>query len=181
MNRKLTAGSLFPAMNARNIHGAAVSSPDSTGKWVHLQFRRYSGCSICNLHLQSILRRHTEIEGEHIREIVVFHSNDKALLPYQGNFPFDVIGDPDRKLNRQYGVESSLFAILNPGAWLGILKGNLAKEKPPAGEFTKRSPLGLPADFLISPDGMLKAIHYGKHGYDQWSADELLFMTRNAS
>jgi hypothetical protein len=34
--------------------------------------------------------------------------------------------------------------------------------------------LGLPADFLIGPDGTILASKHGKHVYDQWSVDELL-------
>ena len=34
--------------------------------------------------------------------------------------------------------------------------------------------LGLPADFLIAPDGRTVARKYGRHAYDQWSVDELL-------
>ncbi len=34
--------------------------------------------------------------------------------------------------------------------------------------------LGLPADFLIDPDGRVLAAHYGTHANDQWSVDDLL-------
>jgi hypothetical protein len=39
-------------------------------------------------------------------------------------------------------------------------------------------PLGLPADFLIAPDGTVLARHYGNHAYDQWSVDQLLALAR---
>ena len=35
-------------------------------------------------------------------------------------------------------------------------------------------PFGLPADFLIAPDGAMVARKYGEHADDQWSVDELL-------
>jgi len=35
-------------------------------------------------------------------------------------------------------------------------------------------PFGLPADFLIAPDGRLAAVTYGQNAYDQWTVDELL-------
>jgi hypothetical protein len=34
--------------------------------------------------------------------------------------------------------------------------------------------LGMPADFLIGPDGAVVARKYGGHADDQWSVDELL-------
>jgi hypothetical protein len=40
----------------------------------HLQFRRFAGCPICSLHLQSVAARHREIAAAGIREVVLFHS-----------------------------------------------------------------------------------------------------------
>jgi peroxiredoxin len=106
----------------------------------------------------------------------VFHSPDSSLLPYQGKFPFTVIGDPEKKLYRQFGVESSILAILDPRAWPAIVRGNMAKDKP-AGK-PEGGPLGLPADFLIGPDGKIKASHYGRHAFDQWEVDEVLALAK---
>jgi hypothetical protein len=33
---------------------------------------------------------------------------------------------------------------------------------------------GLPADFLLGPDGCVLALKYGEHADDQWSVAELL-------
>ena len=52
---------MFPPTSLTDIHGAHVSIPDARAKWTHLQFRRFAGCPICNLHLQSFLRRSEEI------------------------------------------------------------------------------------------------------------------------
>jgi hypothetical protein len=41
-------------------------------------------------------------------------------------------------------------------------------------------PLGLPAEFLVAPDGRVKAAHYGKHAYDQWSVETLLDLARDS-
>ena len=46
-------------------------------------------------------------------------------------------------------------------------RGVLGPVKPTGGRF------GLPADFLIAPDGRIAAVKYGKHTYDQWTVDEL--------
>jgi hypothetical protein len=47
-------------------------------------------------------------------------------------------------------------------------RGVLGPVKPTGGRF------GLPADFLIAPDGRVAALKYGRHAYDQWTVDELL-------
>lgn len=176
MAKKLEVGDAFPVSSLRNIHDRDVAIPDPKAKWVHVQFRRFAGCPVCNLHLRSVVNRHPEIQSAGIHEVVIFHSSNEALLPYQGQFPFDVIGDPKKSLYREAGVESSPWALLNPVAWPSILKGNLEKVKPKGGP--DGGPFGLPADFLISPDGKIVDAHYGSHAFDQWSVDELLAKAR---
>jgi hypothetical protein len=41
-------------------------------------------------------------------------------------------------------------------------------------------PLGLPAEFLVAPDGRIKAAHYGKHAYDQWPVKTLLELAQES-
>jgi hypothetical protein len=160
--------------------GEPVQVPDPEGP-VHLQLRRFAGCPVCSLHLRSVVRRADEIRAAGIREVVVFHSTPEELLKYAADLPFPVVGDPEKKLYREFGVESSLGAALRPGAWGPTLRAvsgsmwgalrrrnRLAPVKPNGGN------MGLPGDFLIAPDGRFLAVKYGEHAYDQWSVDELL-------
>jgi peroxiredoxin len=174
MPEKLKAGQTVPVFSLTDIHSKPVRIPEPQGKVTHLQFRRFAGCPICNLHLQSFVQRIAEVERAGIREIVVFHSTDQQLQPYQGNFPFQVIGDPTKSLYKKFGVGSSLASVLNPGSWGASVKGMLSKDKPRINFPPKGGPLGLPADFLITADGRLIAAHYGKHADDQWTVDEVL-------
>lgn len=173
---KFKAGDAAPPVKLMNIHAAEVTIPSAKSKWVHLQFRRFAGCPICNLHLQSFVQRFSEIEAAGIHEVVVFHSPKESLLPYQGRFPFDVIGDPEKKLYEQFGVGTSVFAILDVRAWPAMVRGNTAKDKPTAEP--EGGVLGLPADFLINAEGKIVASHYGRHSHDQWSVDELLALAK---
>jgi peroxiredoxin len=176
MATKLKVGDVFPASTLRNIHGVEVPIPSSKTKWVHLQFRRFAGCPICNLHLQSFVQRNEELKNAGIQEVVVFHSSNESLLPFQGRFPFDVVGDPQKKLYERFGVESSIFAILNPAVWPRMIQGISLRDKPQGAP--EGGPLGLPADFLISNDGRVKASHYGAHAYDQWEVDQVLALAK---
>ena len=119
-----------------------------------------------------------DIEEAGIQEVVLFHSANDELLPYQGRFPFDVIGDPDQTLYRRYGVGRSIRAVLDPRALAASVKGNLRKDKPKMSGMPEGGVLGLPADFLVRPDGTIKAAHYGKHADDQWTVDEMLTLAR---
>ena len=42
-------------------------------------------------------------------------------------------------------------------------------------------PTGLPAEFLMTADGLIKAVKYGRHAYDQWSVDEVLELAKQSA
>jgi hypothetical protein len=128
----LKSGDPFPEIALENIHGRAVAIPDRTSLRVHLQFRRFAGCPICNLHLQTFVKRHEELAGAGVHEVVGFHSPKESLLPYQGSFPFDLIGDPKKTLYQRFGVETSVLAILNPKVWSTIFKPTRQGTSPKA-------------------------------------------------
>lgn len=157
------------------ITGEAIPVPDPA-RMVHLQFRRFAGCPICNLHLRGVVRRHDEILAAGIREIAVFHSTRAAMLPFQGDLPFATVADPERLLYRRFGVGTSAFASLHPRALAAALRGAAAGIAAPPGH--GETSLGLPADFLIGTTGHVIARRYGRHADDQWSVDELLRLAR---
>ncbi|MEV0252591.1 peroxiredoxin-like family protein [Nocardia sp. NPDC050712] len=171
------------------VTGASVPIPDPN-RLVHLQFRRFAGCPVSNLHLRSIVHRHAEITAANIREVVVFHSSAAELRKYTADFPLDFIADPQRTLYREFGVESGRRALLDPRAWPTILRGVahtvyavLRKREVAPPDRPEGGRLGLPADFLIAPDGRVLAAEHGAHADDQWSVDELLALvpaTRNS-
>src|ERR1700739_3848734 len=94
---KYVVGDLVVRHQLVTMTGETVSVPDSH-HLIHLQFRRYAGCPICNLHLRSFVEREEEITKAGIREVVVFPSTTEELLPNEKALPFDVIPDPQKRL-----------------------------------------------------------------------------------
>jgi len=169
----ISVGDKLAPLTLTNLDGETVQIPDPNQR-VHLQFRRHAGCPICNTHLHSVTQRLDEIKTAGIREVVFFHSTAQLLRDYQEALPYDVIPDPDRTVYREFGVEKSWKAILNPKVLSSVAKGFAQQSgKGTIGTATE-SHLGLPADFLIDTDGTVLAAKYGEHGADQWSVDELL-------
>ncbi|MBF6253160.1 AhpC/TSA family protein [Nocardia farcinica] len=168
-----------PGRTLDTVTGDQVPVPDPT-RLIHLQFRRFAGCPVCHLHLRSFVTRAEEVAAAGVREVVVFHSAAAELRKYTDDLPFAVVADPGRALYREFGVETAPRAVLDPRAWptilravahaaLATLRGRPAPPLRPDG-----GSLGLPADFLIAPDGRVLASHHGVHADDQWSVDELL-------
>jgi len=178
---KAQVGDAFPALELTATSGEPVTIPDPEGSFVHLQLRRFAGCPICNLHLRSIVARHDEIRSAGIKEVVVFHSTVAELNKHEADLPFPLIADPERELYERFGVEKRLGSLLSRRALRAAMGGQaaaLGKHSAQRGAFAPMRPtgghLGLPADFLIAPDGRVAALKYGEHAYDQWSVDELL-------
>jgi peroxiredoxin len=166
-----------------DIHGDLVRVPDLR-RLVHLQFRRYAGCPVCNLHLRSIALRHDEILAAGIHEVVVFHSSAETMLGFQGGLPFAAIADPEKKLYAEFGVEkmspmAALMAALSPRSWRAAGRALMRAPSLRGAAGRGAEHLGLPADFLIGPDGRVLAARYGKYVDDQWSVDELLDLAKN--
>lgn len=196
--RPIRAGSLLRPLVLEDVSGRRVAIPQAPGEGqgqargqaqkpalVHLQFRRFAGCPVCNLHLRSFARRHDELEAASVREVVVFYSPADELRLHTADLPFAMVADPGRRLYAEFGVTASPRALLDPRAWLPILRavafavgGVLAGTVCPPGLSPHGGRLGLPADFLIGPDGRVIACKYGAHVDDHWSVDDVIAEAR---
>ena len=171
---KFNPGDMLPTTVMETVAGEAINLPDAK-RLVHLQFRRFVDCPICNTHIAESRRRAREIEAAGIKEVIVFHSSPKSIRSYQKDVPFQMVGDPKKALYKYFGVETSLgfMSLKALGAGLrGMAHGHFALR------FAGGGPLGLPADFLIAPSGRINAVKYGTDAYDQWSVDELLTLAK---
>jgi hypothetical protein len=162
----IPAGTILRRRELFTIHSECIRVPDCQ-QIVHLQFRRFAGCPVCNLHLHSIVQRHSAILAASIREVIVFHTNAEELLQHAGDLPFAVIADPAKRLYAEFGVESRPRALLDPRVWGPIMRGVIRSLRasfrrqpipslnPDGGRF------GLPAEFLIAGDGRVLALSMG--------------------
>ena len=173
---KYKSGDIFPTTVMDAVTGEEINLPDPT-RLVHLQFRRFVDCPICNTHIAEFRKRARDIEAAGIKEVIVFQSSPKSIRSYQRDVPFFMVGDPKKVHYREFGVETSL-GFARPKALGAAMRGIVH------GHFGLRlagGPLGLPADFLIAPSGRIIAVKYGAHAYDQWSVDELLTLAKGVA
>jgi peroxiredoxin len=172
--RKLAAGEKFPAMSLTTTKGKELSIPVPGAKFTHVQFRRFSGCPICNTHIASLRLAANQLHGIGIYEVLFFHSTTLEVQAFHNDLPFDAIADPGKRFYRLVGAGKSFFASLHPSAlwaaFVSSVKGRI-RMKMTGG------PFGLPVEFLVASDGRILAAKYGLHAYDQWSVKELVKLT----
>ena len=181
---RLTVSTVIPARQLATVSGPSVPVPDPD-RLVHLQFRRFAGCPVCNLHLRSFARRNDEVMAAGVHEVVVFHSPAEELGPHVADLPFASVADPGKRLYTEFGVESARRALLDPRAWPAIVWGvlislwGIVRHRRPAPSLNPHGGrFGLPADFLIGGGGRILAVKYGQHADDHWTVDELLALAR---
>jgi peroxiredoxin len=173
---KYEAGDIFPQLTVTTSKGTPVTIPVAGASYTHIQFRRFSGCPICNTHIAELRRSKAQLAAAGIHEVLFFHSSQEDVAAFHSDLPFDAVGDYEERYYRHLGVESSWSFVSPPAiraALASILRGNF-------GWKITGGPLGLPAEFLVKPDGRIKAAHYGKHAYDQWSVEILLDLARDS-
>jgi peroxiredoxin len=174
---KFKAGDIFPQLTVTTSKGTPVTIPVSGARYTHVQFRRFSGCPICNTHIAALRRTKAQFEAAGIYEVLFFHSSQEDVATFHHDLPFDAVGDREKHYYRQFGVESS-WSFAGPAA---IRAAFASMWRGKFGVKMTGGPLGLPAEFLVGPDCRIKAAHYGKHAYDQWPVETLLDLARDSS
>jgi hypothetical protein len=152
-----------------------IDSQVSGATFTHVQFRRFSGCPICNTHIAALRRGKARLDALGIHEVLFFHSSSEDVAAFHGRLPFDAVGDREKRYYRQFGVESS-WRFFSPAviraSLSSILRGNFGLK-------IAGGPLGLPAEFLVASDGRIKAAHHGTHAYYQWAAGTTLGLAKD--
>jgi peroxiredoxin len=174
VSKRRIPGERLPPLQFNSIQGESVAMPGAD--LVHLQFRRFAGCPVCNLHLQTFARAQQRLRESGVLTVAFFHSTVEQMRPYQGQLPFPCVDDAERRWYGFFGVERSLFAVAHPRVIAAALKGLVAAPSNPFVGGAEQT--GLPADFLVDRSNVIVAARYGAHANDQWCVDDVLALAR---
>lgn len=161
---RLEPGDIAVPFTTQAIDGTTVSLNQFAGGPVLLMFFRYASCPMCNLHLRDFAKDYGGLRDRGLAVVAFFHSPPHAIQAHAGRrrYPFLLVSDPDFRVYRKYGVESSwprlLLSIVNPRFYVSVVRSLLhgfwgGMAWPMA---------KMPADFLVGPDDRLVAANYGR-------------------
>jgi len=155
------------------VTGSSLRLGDFANKRLWMAFYRYSGCPVCASHFDEVIAYQKELKKYKIDFVAIFDSNsanipDRVRDAQQPGFY--VVGNESKGLYEIFGVEKSLFGLVN-------LKSAMAV-KDALGKGYKQgsidgSLLRMPAHFLIEAGGEVIQAHYAKDIGDHISWDKV--------
>ena len=152
---------LAPVFSKISFNDEKINLEDFKGSKVWLAFFRYASCPLCNLRVNEMIRKYSELEKNGLKIITVFQSPLSSVLKHVGkqDLPFPLICDPEQELYQLYNVKGSYGGFLS----LDVMK-KLAIAS--AKGFLPGKPDGplntIPADFLINEKGEIYEAYHGK-------------------
>lgn len=160
----LRVGDRAPPFEALALDGSAIQ-PATNDRWTLISFLRYASCPMCNLRVRELTQKTAKLESRGIAWIAVYHSPAERLTRYlNAEQRSRVVADPHKRLYKLYGIQRSwlgmLVTLVMPSFYWRFLKASALGYWGGAIEGGFHS---MPADFLVSPDGIITRAHYGKH------------------
>ncbi|MFM8911700.1 MAG: redoxin domain-containing protein [Flammeovirgaceae bacterium] len=160
----------------KDIYGTKIKLSDYKGKKIHLGFFRNVACPFCNLRVHQLTKLREEFERKGLHSIFFFESSPQVLLRssfHQCISPVPLVGDPERTVYTQYGVESSVFKMLTTLLAKGTVSDMKAGKALNLPEDKHATQSLIPADFLIDQNFVIARAHYGSNINDHISIEEL--------
>jgi peroxiredoxin len=175
---KLHAGQQAIDFSTTDIYGNKITLSDFKGKKIHLGFFRNVNCPFCNLRVHQLSKLNDAFLEKDLKVIYLFESHAKKLLKsifHQEISPIPLIGDPEKKIYQQYGVEASglkMMSTLFAKNTFADFKAGSALNLPAEKDRDATQTL-MPADFLIDEQFNIRIAHYGRNLNDHISIDEI--------
>jgi peroxiredoxin len=174
LNVAKKAGDLAPGFETVALDGTRIQVPVSS--WTLISFLRYASCPMCNLRVRELTRATAELESRQVTWIAVFHSPAERLeRHFGGSARRHIVADPHKELYARYGIERSwwgmLITLLVPSFYWRFLRASALGYWGGAIDGGFHS---MPADFLVSPDGLICRAHYGKHIGDHLHTSDVM-------
>lgn len=183
---KLSKGTKAPDFEMHDINGNLICLSDYRGSKIVLGFFRNVNCPFCNMRVHELMKMKETFDQHNTQLIIFFESDSKVIARssfHQQISPIPLIGDPEKKVYKQWGVENSMmktiktmFSSANRQAMKEGEQLDLPKEKDTAASVTL-----IPADFLIDEDLMIHQAYYGSHLNDHIGLQEIRGFAINQS
>ena len=160
--KHLTSGDPAIPFRTTTIDGQAIDLAALQGRPLLLNLFRYTGCPLCSLSYWYMIEKYPMWHARGLQVITVFESQPDAVRTFAAKYsmPFSVIADPEHRIYRQYGADTS---------WWGFFWGFI-RHRDDYAESRRRGLANsaingtinrMPSQFLLTPELMIDTAHYG--------------------
>src|SRR4026208_2279925 len=106
---RLKPGDTAVPFSIETLEEVVISLTQFAGKPLLLMFYRYASCPMCNLRLRDFAQHFPQLQERGLEVVAFFHSPARNIRANAGkhNYPFHLVPDPEFKVYRSYGVETS--------------------------------------------------------------------------
>lgn len=159
---KINIGDQLENIQLPTLDGEDFNTNSTKGKKVLLTFYRFASCPMCNLRINSIMKRYDEL-GDNFTMVAIFNSSVENLKRFTAKHqaPFPILADENYDVFKKYEVKNSLFRFLvsqimrGPLIWKAMFKGYIP--------WAIKGHIDiLPVDVLIDEEGIVRDVKYGK-------------------
>lgn len=111
---RITEGESPRHFQVKDINNQTISLEQFNGQYLLLSFYRYAGCPLCNLRLHEIMAHSQSFKEKGLEIVSFFESSKASILNHMNAYdsPFPIIPDPERRIYKLYGLESSVLGYL---------------------------------------------------------------------
>lgn len=169
---KLKKGDKIGGLQLPSTAGNIFNISEVIGKKTLITFYRFATCPFCNLRLNEFSNRYNELD-KNFRVVAIFDASLDFLTKSteKHSAPFPILADENFEYFEKFEVEQSIWKFLI-GSALGSLKIFSAFAR---GYFPRelKSMTTVPVDILLSEDGTIEKVYYGKNTTDHLKFDEI--------
>lgn len=170
---QLTAPRQGIDFQTKDIYGKHFQLSDHIGKRVILSFFRDAGCPFCNLRVYELTQNYKDWHDQNLEIIAVFSDTSEQVRRFVAKHPrpFTMLADPELEIYNRYGIQHSSMALFKALLFKfpRIIKGLFKGARPSNNPHVKI----VPADFLITEDGRISKVWYGRDTSDHIPLDEV--------
>ncbi len=147
----------LPALDGKEFDASVLA-----GRPYMLAFMRFGACPFCNLRVRELIKYSEQLD-QPFQIVVVYDSPLENIqqLNTRSESPLPILADGDSAVHKLYGVRySRLSVILSMMANFPKVVANMMKGGD--GGATEGPTNGMPAEFLVDSDGVIRDAWYGK-------------------
>lgn len=177
-------GTAVPELDIVSLEGKQKNICDLQGKWVVLLFRRYLGCPLCRMELDSLTLCHITGAGGELQpacqvpentEVIIFIQSDPAVVREElaGKLPegMTAVADPEGLFYQKFGIgRANLIQYAAPRVLLKLFRAGREGYRRGRVEGEARQ---LPAELIIDPKGIIRYKHVARDISDIVPLEEL--------